>query len=75
MMSHLHALQKSSRGQVSDLIRGIPCVKNISDDVYVGGIDSDTHDQHLRQVFRQLQENGLTINLPCYHALLWPCIL
>ena len=38
--------------------------KNISDDIYVGSIDSDTHDQHLKQVFRQLQENGLTINLP-----------
>ena len=50
--------------KVSDSIRGIPRVKNISDDIYVGGIDSDTHDQHLKQVFRQLQENGLTIKLP-----------
>ncbi|KAL9965833.1 hypothetical protein ACROYT_G029685 [Oculina patagonica] len=50
--------------KVSDAIQGIPCVKNISDDIYVGGIDKDTHDQHLRQVFRQLHENGLTINLP-----------
>ena len=50
--------------KVSDAIRGIPCVKNISDDIYVGGADKDTHDQHLRQVFRQLQESGLTINLP-----------
>lgn len=50
--------------KVSDAIQGIPCVKNISDDIYVGGIDKDTHDQHLRQVFHQLHENGLTINLP-----------
>ena len=49
--------------KVSDVIHGIPCVKNITDDIYVGGID-ETHDQHLRQVFRKLHENGLTINLP-----------
>ena len=50
--------------KVSDAIRGIPCVKNISDDIYIVGIDNDTHDQQLRQVFHQLHENGLTINLP-----------
>ena len=50
--------------KVGDTIRGIPCVKNTSDDIYVGGADKDTHDRHLRQVFRQLQESGLTINLP-----------
>lgn len=50
--------------KVSNAIHGIPCVKNISDDIYVGGIDNDTHDLHLKQVFHQLHENGLTINLP-----------
>ena len=49
--------------KVSDAIRGIPCLKNISDDIYIGGVDNDDHDQHLEQLFRQLQENGLTINL------------
>ena len=49
--------------KVSDAIRGIPCVKNISDDIYIGGIDNDTHDQYLRQVFSQLHPNGFTINL------------
>jgi len=49
--------------KVSDTINGIPCVKNISDDIYVGGPDKDTH-QHLKQVFHRLHENGLTINLP-----------
>ena len=50
--------------KVGDAIRGIPCVKNISDDIYVGGADKNTHDRHLRQVFLLLQESGLTINLP-----------
>ena len=50
--------------KVSDAIRGISCVKNISDDIYIGGIDNDTHDQHLRQVFPHLHKNGLTIHLP-----------
>ena len=50
--------------KVSDTINGIPCVKNISDNIYVGGTDKDTHDQHLKQVFHRLQGNGLTINLP-----------
>ena len=50
--------------KVSDILNGIPCVKNISDDIYVGGTDKDTHDSHLKQVFHRLHENGLTINLP-----------
>ena len=50
--------------KVSDILNGIPCVKNISDDIYVGGTDKDTHDCHLKQVFHRLHENGLTINLP-----------
>ena len=49
---------------MSDTLNGIPCVKNISDDIYVGGTDKDTHDCHLKQVFHRLHENGLTINLP-----------
>ena len=49
---------------VSETINGIPPVKNISDDIYVVGIDKDTHHQHLTQVFRRLHENGSTINLP-----------
>ncbi|CAB4034151.1 Pol poly, partial [Paramuricea clavata] len=31
--------------KVSDAVRGIPCVKNISDDIYIGGIDNDDHDR------------------------------
>ena len=50
--------------KVSDAIRGIPCVKNISDDIYIGGVDQEAHDRHLKQVFYQLHDNGLTINLP-----------
>ncbi|XP_044170588.1 uncharacterized protein K02A2.6-like [Acropora millepora] len=50
--------------KVSDILNDIPCVKNISDDIYVGGTDKDTHDCHLKQVFHRLHENGLTINLP-----------
>ena len=49
---------------MSDILNGIPCVKNISNDIYVGGTDKDTHDCHLKQVFHRLHENGLTINLP-----------
>ena len=50
--------------KVSDTLNGIPCVKNISDDIYVSGTDKDTLDCHLKQVFHRLHENGLTINLP-----------
>lgn len=50
--------------KVSDTINGIPCVKYISNDIYVGRTDKDTHDQHLKQMFHQLHDNGLTINLP-----------
>ncbi|CAB3984968.1 Hypothetical predicted protein [Paramuricea clavata] len=47
----VHDLKK----KVSDAIRGISCVNDIRDDIYIGGIDNDDHD---------LQGNGLTINLP-----------
>ena len=50
--------------KVRDTVVGIPFVKNISDDIYVGGTENATHDQHLKQMFRRLHENGLTINLP-----------
>lgn len=50
--------------KVSEAICGIPCVKNVCDDIYVGGIDIDDHDRHLKQLFQQLQDSGLTINLP-----------
>ena len=49
---------------MSDTLNGIPCVKNISDDIYVGGADKDTPDYHLNLLFHRLHENGLTINLP-----------
>ena len=49
--------------KVSDAICGIPCAKKIKDDIHVGDIDNDTHVLHLKQVFHQLHENGLTINL------------
>ena len=50
--------------EVSDTINGIPCAKNISDGIYVGGTEKNTNDQHLKQVFRRLHENGPKINLP-----------
>ena len=47
---------------ISDVIQGIPRVKNISDDIYIGGFDNDDHDKNLVEVFRRLSENNLTIN-------------
>ncbi|PFX13049.1 Pol polyprotein [Stylophora pistillata] len=35
--------------KVSDAICGIPGVKNISDDIYVGGVDQDDHDRRIKQ--------------------------
>ena len=48
--------------RINDVIRGIPGVKNISDDIYIGGVDKEQHDVRLRSVLRRLQENNLTIN-------------
>jgi len=41
-----HAAEIFQR-KVSDAICGIPCIKNTSDDIYVGDRDNDTHDLHL----------------------------
>ena len=48
--------------KVSDVIAGIPGVQNISDDIYIGGIDQIQHDERLRLVLHKLQDNNLTIN-------------
>ena len=47
--------------KVIDAMQGMLCFKNISDDIYIGGVDHDNHDRHLKQLFSKLQENGLTI--------------
>ena len=49
--------------KISDVIQGISGVRNISDDIYVGGATMEEHDRRLEQVLRQLDGNGLTINL------------
>jgi hypothetical protein len=49
---------------VSDVVSGIPKVKNISDDIYVGGLDSEDHDRNLRLMLQRLSEHNLTINVP-----------
>jgi transposase InsO family protein len=49
---------------VSDVIKGIPGVRNISDDIYVGGKDTKEHDERLKLVLIRLSEYNLTINLP-----------
>jgi len=48
--------------KVSDVLHGIPGVRNISDDIYVGGRGTEEHDVRLRQVLERLQINQLTIN-------------
>lgn len=50
--------------KVSRALEGIPGVKNLSDDIYIGGIDTKQHDERLRLVLQRLKEHNLTINLP-----------
>ena len=50
--------------KISDVVSGIPGVRNISDDIYIGGSDKAQHDERLRAVLQKLQENNLTINPP-----------
>ena len=50
--------------KISDVIAGIPGVKNISDDIYIGGKDEHEHDSRLRRVLQCLSDHNLTINLP-----------
>ena len=50
--------------KVGDAIAGIQGVRNISDDIYVGGVDKAQHDERLVQVLSRLKENQLTVNVP-----------
>ena len=50
--------------KVGDATRGIPGVRNISDDIYIGGIDEAQHDDGLIKVLQRLKENQLTVNVP-----------
>ena len=47
-----------------DAIAGIQGVRNISDDIYVGGVDKAQHDERLVRVLSRLKENQLTVNVP-----------
>ena len=38
-------------------------IENISDDILIGGIDTQHHDENLRRCFQIFKENGLTIKL------------
>ena len=52
--------------KVSDATRGIPCVKNISVDLYACGVDDDDHDRNL----------SAKVSVSCsHHAFLSPCLL
>jgi hypothetical protein len=50
--------------KIADIIRGIPGVRNISDDIYIGGRNDSEHDIRLHQVLQRLSDNNLTINIP-----------
>ena len=45
------------------ILAGLPFIFIYLDDVLVASPDHASHRQHLREVLRLLQENGLTINL------------
>ena len=47
--------------KVGDAIAGIQGVRNISDDIYIGGVDKAQHDERLVQVLCRLKENQLTV--------------
>ena len=38
-------------------------IANILDDILIGGIDTQHHDENLRRCFQTLKKNGITINL------------
>ena len=48
--------------KVSDAIRGLPGIRNISDDIYIGGIDEEQHNERLRRVLHRLK-NQFTVNV------------
>jgi len=47
---------------LSQVLQGIPGVKNISDDIIVHGASQEAHDASLREVIKRLLEHGLTLN-------------
>jgi hypothetical protein len=47
---------------IESIIRNIPKVRNISDDIIVFGDNEEDHDKNLHQVLQRLEENGLTLN-------------
>lgn len=47
---------------ISDMLQGIDCVKNISDDIIVYTKDTATHTQILEKVFQRMREYNITAN-------------
>ena len=48
--------------RISEILAGIPCVKNNRDDCPIGGIDWTDHNRNLNTVLSRLQSYGLTMN-------------
>ena len=47
---------------ISDLLRGIPGVKNLSDDIIIYGCDQISHDSSLKSTLEHLQNAGARLN-------------
>lgn len=48
--------------KIEQALPGIPCVKNISDNVIIGGRDTEDLLQRMEIVFERLREKNLTLN-------------
>ena len=69
------------RRAIDTILQGIPHVACFLDDILVTGESEDQHLQHLEEVLRQLQENGVQLNLskcwffqPSVESFLGHCI-
>jgi hypothetical protein len=47
---------------ISQVLRGLPGVINMADDILVHGNNQENHDKHLQKVFETLEASGLTLN-------------
>ena len=67
----INAASEMYQNEIQSIIRGVPGVANISDNITVHVRMKEEHDERLHEVLRRLHQAGLTLNMEKNVILMW----
>ena len=59
----INAASEIYQNEIQSIIRGVPGVANISDNITIHSRTKEEHDERLHEVLRRLHQAGLTLNM------------